>query len=70
VQYYESRNRQPVDVTVSLVKVNPRAEVAYYGTVKLPVKGAERTALRFTVTPDGGISDINTIPKTLVQTNE
>lgn len=68
VQYYETRNRQPVDVTVSLVKVNPRAEVAYYGTVKLPAKGAERTAVRFTVGADGALSDINTIPKTLVKT--
>ena len=27
VQYYESRNQSPVDVTVSVVKVNPRADV-------------------------------------------
>ena len=68
VQYYETRNRQPVDVTVSLVKVNPRAEVAYYGSARLPAKGAERTMVRFTVTPEGTISDINTIPKTIVRT--
>jgi hypothetical protein len=68
VQYYESRNGRPVDVTVSLVKVNPRAEVAYYGTVRLPAKGAERTAVRFTVSPDGALSDVNTLPKTIVKT--
>lgn len=67
VQYYESRNQSPVDVTVAVVKVNPRADVVYYGTVRLPAKGAERTAVRFTVTPDGNVSDINTLPKTIVQ---
>lgn len=67
VQYYESRNQSPVDVTVSVVKVNPRADVVYYGAVRLPAKGAERTAVRFTVTPDGNVADINTLPKTIVQ---
>jgi hypothetical protein len=67
VQYYESRNQSPVDVTVAVVKVNPRADVVYYGTVRLPAKGAERTAVRFTVTPEGTVSDINTLPKTIVQ---
>ncbi|SMP73501.1 hypothetical protein [Noviherbaspirillum suwonense] len=67
VQYYESRNQSPVDVTVSVVKVNPRADVVYYGAVRLPAKGAERTAVRFTVTPEGNVSDINTLPKTIVQ---
>ena len=67
VQYYESRNQSPVDVTVSVVKVNPRADVVYYGSVRLPAKGAERTAVRFTVTADGNVADINTLPKTLVQ---
>ena len=66
-QYYESRNQSPVDVTVSVVKVNPRADVVYYGSVRLPAKGAERTAVRFTVTADGGVADINTLPKTIVQ---
>ena len=67
VQYYESRNQSPVDVTVSVVKVNPRADVVYYGSVRLPAKGAERTAVRFTVTADGNVADINTLPKTIVQ---
>lgn len=67
VQYYESRNQSPVDVTISVVKVNPRADVVYYGSVRLPAKGAERTAVRFTVTPEGNVSDINTLPKTIVQ---
>ena len=67
VQYYETRDRQPVDVTVSVIKVNPRAEVVYYGQVKLTRKGDEATAARFTLLPDGKVVNINTLPKTLVQ---
>ncbi|MEY2686601.1 MAG: hypothetical protein RL375_799 [Pseudomonadota bacterium] len=65
--YYESKDGQPVEVTVSVVKVNPRAEVVYYGSVKLARKGDEATTVRFTVLPDGAVDNINTLPKTLVQ---
>lgn len=67
VHYYESHNGQPVEVTVSVVKVNPRAEVVYYGTVKLARKGDEATAVRFTVDRDGSVSGVNTLPKRLVE---
>jgi hypothetical protein len=65
--YYESKDGRPVEVTVTVVKVNPRAEVVYYGTAKLARKGDEATAVRFTVLPDGGVDNINTLPKSLVQ---
>ena len=65
--YYESRNRLPVEVSVSVVKVNPVAEVVFYGSVQLPSKGSERTAVRFTVDAEGAVSNINTLPKTIVQ---
>jgi hypothetical protein len=65
--YYESKDGQPVDVTVSVVKVNPRAEVVYYGQVKLARKGDEATAARFTVLPDGSVGHVTTLPKTLVE---
>lgn len=65
--YYESKNGEPVDVSVSVVKVNPRAEVVYYGTVQVARKGDEATAVRFTVLPDGSVGQVNTLPKTLVQ---
>ena len=67
VQYYESRNGQPVEVTVSVTKVNPRAEIAFRGKVTLARAGDEATAVRFTVLPDGKIVNINTLPKKLVQ---
>jgi len=65
--YYDSKDGKPVEVTVSIVKVNPRAEVAYYGQLTLARKGDEATAARFTVLPDGTVASVNTLPKTLVQ---
>ncbi len=67
VHYYDSKDGQPVEVSVSIVKVNPRAEVVYYGSLQLARKGDEGTAARFTLLPDGSVTNINTLPKTLVQ---
>ena len=65
-QYYESKNSEAVEATISVVKVNPRAEIVYYGTLRLDRKGDEATAVRFTVDPDGSVRDINTLPKQIV----
>ncbi len=67
VHYFESKDGKPVEVTVSIIKVNPRAEVVFYGTVTLAKKGDEATAARFTVLPDGSVANVNTLKKTLVQ---
>jgi hypothetical protein len=67
VQYYQSRDGQPVDVTVSVIKVNPKAEVVFYGQLKLARQGDEATAARFTLLPDGSVVNVNTLPKSLVQ---
>jgi len=67
VQYYQSRDGQPVDVNVSVIKVNPRAEVVFYGQLKLARQGDEATAARFTIQPDGKVVNVNTLPKSLVQ---
>lgn len=67
VQYYQSRDGQPVDVNVSIIKVNPRAEVVFYGQLKLARPGDEATAARFTIQPDGQVVNVNTLPKSLVQ---
>ena len=67
LSYYDSKNGQPVEATVSVIKVNPRAEVVFYGTLTLARKGDEATACRFTVLPDGGVTSINTLAKPLVQ---
>ena len=67
VQYYQSRDGRPVDVNVSIIKVNPRAEVVFYGQLQLARQGDEATAARFTIRPDGRVVDVNTLPKSLVQ---
>jgi hypothetical protein len=67
VHYYETKNGEPVEVTVSVVKVNPRAAVVFYGTVNVARKGDEATAVRFTVERDGSVGSVNTLAKTLVE---
>ena len=57
----------PVQASVSVVKVNPRAEVVFYGQQTLAAPGAEVTFLRFLVRADGSVGDINTLPKPLVK---
>lgn len=79
--YYESRkgadgdaadNPNPalgkaVQATLTVVKVNPRAEVVFYGQKTLANKGDEVTMARFTITPDGGVTGINTLAKKLAR---
>ncbi len=67
LHYYASETGKPVDVNVRLVKVNPKLEVIYYGTVNLEKKGDEKTAVRFKIGRNGQISDINFLPKSLVK---
>jgi hypothetical protein len=67
LHYYETKNGEPVEVNVSVVKVNPRAEVVFYGTTQLARKGDEATAVRFSVGRDGGVTGVNTLAKTLVE---
>lgn len=66
VHRYRGSDAAVLPVEVSVVKVNPRLEVVYYGTVELRAEGQERTAVRFNVDRDGGISGINTLQKNLV----
>lgn len=66
VHYYASETQQPVEVSVKVAKVNPVYTVAYYGTTKLDEKGDEKTAVRFTLSSEGSISNINKLPKKLV----
>jgi hypothetical protein len=67
VHYYDTKNGEPVNVSVSVVKVNPRAEVVFYGSLTLQRKGDEATAVRFTVDREGLVTGVNTLAKTLVE---
>ena len=73
--YYESKevdtsnpkSGQPVDVTLSVVKVNPRAEVVFNGQHRLAKRGDEATLVRFSVSADGSVGALNTLPAKLVE---
>lgn len=39
VHYFDSKNGKPVEATVSIIKVNPRADVEFYGQPSLARKG-------------------------------
>ena len=65
--YYESVDKLPVDVSATVVKINPQAEIVYTGTVQIPRKGDERTLVRFTLDASGRVTDLNTRPLTIVQ---
>lgn len=65
--YYDSKDQMPVDVSVTVVKVNPQAEIVFNGTQQIPAKGDERTLVRFTLDDGGQVIDLNTRPLTIVQ---
>lgn len=64
--YYESRNQLPVDATVTVVKINPQAEIVFTGTQQIGAKGEERTLVRFSIDDKGQVLDVNTNPKPIV----
>ncbi len=63
----DPRIGQSVPVTVTVVKVNPRAEVVYYGQHTLAKPGDEATLVRFTVRADGTVGGLSTLAKSLVR---
>jgi hypothetical protein len=56
-----------VEANVTVMKVNPRADVVYYGTLNLARKGDERTAVRLQLGPKGEVVGMNTLPKSIVE---
>jgi hypothetical protein len=67
VYHYTNPTQQAVPVTVKVEKVNPKLSVIYYDTVVLTKKGDEKTVVRFHMDKDGAISNINTVPVSLIQ---
>lgn len=54
-----------IPVTVKVEKVNPSVRVVFFDTVELSSQGQEETAVRFTITNDGEVTNINNLPKRL-----
>lgn len=59
-----------VPVTVYLAEVNPVLKVLFYNTNVLEKEGDEITAFRFTITPEGNVTGINQLQKSLVRGTE
>ena len=67
VHYFKSENKTEVPVTVYLAEVNPVMKVLHYHTAVLKKEGDEQTAVRFTLTPNGKVTNINQLQKSLVK---
>jgi len=69
VHYFKTENQAEVPVTVYLAEVNPQMKVLHYHTSLLAKEGDEATAIRFTLTPSGKVTNINQLQKSLVKAN-
>ena len=67
VHHYLATTPDPVPVSVTVEKINPKVEIVYYDRLFVDHTGDEKTAVRFTVGEDGKIADINTRPKSLIR---
>ncbi len=54
-----------IPIKVKVERINPTVRVVFYDTIALNHQGAEKTAVRFTIAPDGAVSDVNNLPKRL-----
>jgi hypothetical protein len=63
---YRDDRGKPVPAKVKVEKLNPRVELVYYGDIILNKRGEERTAVRFSVAPDGEVKDVNRLAKAIV----
>ncbi len=70
LHYYASQTNQAVTANVNVAKVNPKLEVVFYGDVDLVKPGEEKTAVRFSVSKQGEVYNINTLPKSIVTLNK
>lgn len=67
VHYFKSIDKQPVPVTIYFAEVNPVLRVLYYDTKTLDQEGDEITAIRFSITSEGKVNNINQLQKSLVK---
>ncbi len=70
LHYYKTEDENPVPVTVYLAEVNPKLNVLHYATHDLNHEGDEMTALRFTITQQGQVQNINQLQKKIVKADQ
>jgi hypothetical protein len=64
VHMYHMNTTDPSPVIVQLEKINPFKTITIK-TITLTAKEEEKTAFRFTVSPNGSVIDLNELPKQL-----
>lgn len=69
LHYFKSEDKQEVPVTVYMAEVNPQLKVLSYSTEMIQREGDEITAIRFTITPQGHVKNINKLQKSIVKAN-
>lgn len=67
VYKFTDETKQPVPVSVKVEKINPKLSVVYYDTLVLTKKGDEKTAVRFTLDAEGNVTQLSSIPVSLIQ---
>ena len=60
--YYKSHTNTAVPVTVKVERVNPEFQLVYVNQLTLESEDTEKTVVRFTVTDENHIVDVNQIP--------
>ncbi len=63
---YRDDRGKPVPVKVKVEKLNPKVQLVYYGDVVMQGRGEEQTAVRFSMTADGKVRDVNRLAKAVV----
>ncbi len=67
VNHYLASGADMVPVSVKVEKINPQLDIIHYGTVELRGAGQEKTAVRFKISDDGKVLDVNYREKSLIQ---
>lgn len=67
IYHYVATGVEPVPVTVTVERLNPKLEVVYYGITELEYRGHEETVVRFTLDEEGNASNLNDRFKSLTQ---
>ena len=68
VSHFQATTGRPVDATVKVQKLNPTAQVIFDDKVTVDHTGDEKTALRFWLDAEGKVMDVQTRPKSLLET--
>jgi hypothetical protein len=66
IHMYAKRDENPTEVTVRLMKINPKVVVIASRKHTLRAVGEEHTMFRFTVGGDGSVDDVNYLEKKLI----